>query len=176
MKNFNILLTKIKALVDSTYKSQQSAGIVHGVVTNISPLCVEFDEIGELNERYLVCGSICRKYEIMLPNGSLTTDDKWFETEQSYDTITANGSAVFATANNQVGITLAGSTSAVTASGIGGTNGHKHDINATKVIVWNGLRIGDEVLAFRYDGGDRYYIADILTRRNEQLSEGEELL
>ena len=48
-------------------------------------------------------------------------------------------------------------------------------IKAKKVIVWNGLRVGDNVLAFRYDGGDRYYVADILTRKNEQLDEGEEL-
>lgn len=175
-KNLNILLTKIKTLIDSTYKSNQSAGIVHGVVTNISPLVIDFDEIGELGERNLVCGSICRKYEVMLPNGSLTTNDKWFETEKSYDTITASGGAVFATANGQVGITLAGSNSAVTASGKGGTDGHKHNINATKVIVWNGLQIGDNVLALRYDGGDKYYIADILTRTNKQLEDGEELI
>ena len=175
-KNLNILLSKIKTLIDSTYKSNQSAGIVHGVVTNISPLVIDFDEIGELGEEYLVCGSICRKYEAMLPNGSLTTNDKWFETEKSYDTITASGGAVFATANGQVGITLAGSNSAVTASGKGGTDGHKHNINATKVIVWNGLQIGDNVLALRYDGGDKYYIADILTRTNKQLEDGEELI
>lgn len=174
--NLNILLTKIKQLIDSTYKSNQSAGIVHGVVTNISPLVIDFDEIGELSGRYIVCGSICRKYEIMLPNGSLTEDDKWFESETSYDTITASGSAVFATANGQVGITLAGSNSAVTASGKGGTDGHKHNINATKVIVWNGLQVGDNVLAFRYDGGDKYYIADVLTRTNNKLENGEELL
>lgn len=175
-KNLNILLTKIKTLIDSTYKSIQSAGIVHGVVTNISPLVIDFDEIGELGEEYLVCGSICRKYEVMLPNGSLTTDDKWHETETSFDTITASGGAAFATANGQLGITLAGSNSAVTASGKGGTDGHNHDIKATKVIVWNGLQIGDNVLALRYDGGDKYYIADILTRTNKQLEDGEELI
>lgn len=173
MKNLNILLTKIKELIDSTYKSQQSAAIVHGKVTNISPLVIDFDEIGELGERYLVCGSICRKYEVTLPN---STDDEWFETESSYDTITATGTAVFGAKNNQVGITLAGSNSAVTASGIAGTNGHKHDIHPTSVIVWNGLQIGDDVLAFRYDGGDRYYIADVLTRTNKKLNDGEELI
>lgn len=175
MKNLSLLLERIKMLIDNSHKSSNSAGIVHGVVTNISPLVIDFDDIGELNERYIVCGSICRKYEIVLPNGTLTTDDVWTQTESAYDTITATGSAVFGGVNNQTGITLVGSNTAITATGIAGTNGHIHNIKAKKVIVWNGLRVGDNVLAFRYDGGDRYYVADILTRKNEQLDEGEEL-
>lgn len=176
--NLNTLVTKIKQWIDETYTSDRSASMITGTVTNIKPLCVEFPDIGELNENHLVCGSICRKYEVILPNSSLTESDVWTQTETSFDTITALGTPQFGIANAQTGITLAATPTStiVNASGTAGTDGHEHDINAKKVILWNGLQVGDTVLAFRYMAGDMYYIADVLTRTNLSLADGEELI
>lgn len=174
------LIKKIKKYVDDSFQSSKAAAIVYGTVEVAVPLCINIDKIGPLCEDFFLLGSICKKYTAILPNGSKTVDDKWSETEESYDTISATGLANFGVANGQTGITVAstlsGTPCVVTNSGTAGTDGHKHDINAKEVILWNGLKEGDRVLCMRFEGGNKYYVADIVTRTNQDLEEGSEVI
>ena len=174
------LIKKIKKYVDDSFQSSKAAAIVYGTVEVAVPLCINIDKIGPLCEDFFLLGSICKKYTAILPNGSKTVDDKWTETEESYDTISATGLANFGVANGQTGITVAstlsGTPCVVTNSGTAGTDGHTHNINAKEVILWNGLKEKDRVLCIRFAGGDSYFVCDVVKRTNLELDAGKEVI
>jgi hypothetical protein len=174
------LMQKIHKAIDTVYTSVKSTAIVYGTVENVNPLVITIDDVGALCEEYFILGSSCKQYKVILPNGSKTTDDKWTDTEESYDTITATGLSNFGVANSQTGITVAVTVSSVpgvvTNNGTAGTDGHLHEIKAKEVILWNGLKVNDRVLCMRFNGGDRYFVCDVVSRTNLQLNVGEEVI
>lgn len=174
------LMQKIRKAIDSTYTSSKAPAVVYGTVENISPLVISIDGLGSLCEDYFILGSSCKQYKVILPNGSKTIEDKWSETEESYDTISATGKANFGVANGQTGITVAATLSSVpcvvTNSGTAGTDGHTHNINAKEVILWNGLKEKDRVLCIRFAGGDSYFVCDVVKRTNLELDAGKEVI
>ena len=174
------LMQKIRKAIDSTYTSSKAPAVVYGTVENISPLVISIDGLGSLCEDYFILGSSCKQYKVILPNGSKTIDDKWTETEESYDTVSATGLSNFGVANGQTGITVAstlsGTPCVVTNSGTAGTDGHTHNINAKEVILWNGLKEKDRVLCIRFAGGDSYFVCDVVKRTNLELDAGKEVI
>lgn len=174
------LMQKIHKAIDMVYTSVKSTAIVYGTVENVNPLVITIDDVGALCEEYFILGSSCKQYKVILPNGSKTTNDKWTDTEQSYDTVTATGTNNFGVANTQTGITVASvlveAPCTVTIAGVAGTDGHLHEIKAKEVILWNGLKVNDRVLCMRFNGGDRYFVCDVVSRTNIQLNVGEEVI
>lgn len=138
-----------KRLVDAMLKAGQQrpsevVDMVIGKVTSVNPLKVKLDKI-ELTETFLIVGALCQETIIKTSQQGITP---YVLTVPSHSTESVSGH-----------------THSYGSSSTQSAGQHQHNVSPVEVsytppdlMLWRGLKVGDEVYMIKMARGQKYYI------------------
>ena len=118
--------------------------VLIGTVTGVNPLRIRIADKYEIDEDFMIIGSLCRRTILKTPTGETSAHLHEIDDDTEYAAVTVSGTMGEA---------------AETAPG------HKHSIKIkTKTalpeyLAWRGLRIDDQVIVIRF-GGSMHYVME----------------
>lgn len=149
------LLEIVKQAAIDAVKASQPCDVLFGRVMNISPLQININQKLILTSDFLVLTKAVQDYEVDVEVSHYVEDETFKESHVH----TFSGS-------DSEGNTFEGTTS---TGNLRGHHKHKY-IGKKKIKIYNGLRVGEEVIVIKVQGGQKYVVLDRLT---EHLTEGE---
>lgn len=136
MTDFNKLLDAINKSSSSTHK--KNSELLYGTIVTLEPLSIKIDDIGTLPEEFFVLGQMVRPHTVTIPhkheyNGitELTNDGQGADHQHEIKQQITND--VHDGINEEICVTLE---------------------------IYPKLTIGDRVLLFSFNNGQKYYVAE----------------
>lgn len=143
-----------KAAIDAV-KASQPCDVLFGRVTSAEPLQININQKLILTSDFLVLTKAVQDYEVDVEVSHYVEEETFKESHVH----TFSGS-------DSEGNTFEGTTSSGNLKGK-----HKHQYTGKKKIkIYNGLKVGEEVIVIKAQGGQKYVVLDRLT---DHSTEGE---
>lgn len=164
MLDSNDLLNLIKKAASEAVDASKPAAILYGKVLNTSPLEINVEQKMILHKAQLVLTRNVSDYETEV-TVDWSTENKVMDANHSHSTsgeITVNSTATISPNPDNESVTITNQVN-------DGKTVDNEDINLThnhaikgrkKIIIHNGLKVNDEVLLIRMQGGQKYIILD----------------
>ena len=148
MSNDRNLLTLIKDVAVKAVLATKPVNLVQGEVISVNPLNIQIDQKLILPRECLKIPQYLTDYKVNIEINT-ATEDTTLNTEHTHEI-------------NYSDDTINGSSKKNTTSEIGKFEStHKHAVVGTKEIVFkNALKVGDNVLLIREQGGQTYFVVD----------------
>lgn len=152
MTDVTELVNAIKRTVKQTVEADKPVKLCFGNVVSASPLKIQVEQKLTLEENQLVLTKAVTDHWVDIEVNHFTVNDNFMipdHTHGIFDTYTGGGSCD----NGNLDTT------------------HKHGYKGRKkIMIYNGLLLGEKVLLARFDGGQRFVVLD---RVCEHTTEGE---
>lgn len=150
-ESFPSIADSIKRLSKGVMDSSQLSDIRFGVVENVRPLRIRVDQKILLTDEYLILTNAVKDHAVDISVSWETEKDDYLDENAMMHT--HDGSPLVGNLGNpiagQTGITMNFDTT------------HHHDIKGRKkIIIHNGLTVGEKVLLLRTQGGQNYVVID----------------
>ena len=164
MLDTNDLLNTIKKAASEAVEASKPVALMYGKVLSVSPLQINVEQKMILNSAQLVLTRNVTDYDTEVTI-DWETENKSMNANHAHElsgdvsvsstaTVSPNPDGENVTIQNNVTNTMA-----VEQKNINLT--HKHDIEGRKAIrIHNGLKVNDEVLLLRMQGGQKYIVID----------------
>lgn len=138
MANFDGLLNKINNLQKSSVKKHSE--LLYGTIITLDPLSIKINDIGVLPAEFFVLGQMVRPHEVTIPH------------KHEYNGVTES-------ANDGQGSDHSHQIKQQTTEDLHeGTGGYSQD--SVTLEIYPKLSIGDTVLLFSFNNGQKYYVAE----------------
>lgn len=145
--DMNAFLENVKRAAVDAVAAGKPFGLVLGKVTSVSPLKVQVDQKLELTDAQLILTNAVRDYTVSMTLDH-QTDSSLTDHAHAYSGDTKNGG------NSPHTHAYSGATEAVNLT-------HRHKYSGTKSFRVNlGLKVGEQVLLLRADGGQKFIVLD----------------
>lgn len=127
--------TSIRALASGVFDSMEPCRFERGVVTSVEPLSIQLTQDFNLTEEFLTLTNAVKDYSVdVTVSWSTESEDQHKHTNGNDGKPTDSGDA------------------------------HKHEIKGRKkIVIHNGLTVGEVVLLLREQGGQNYIVVDRLS-------------
>lgn len=142
MNNANNLVTNIARLANAT-SEVKSSELIYGTINTLNPLSIKIDTLKEpIPEEFLVLGQMCRPHTVTIPH------------KHEYNGVTeeTNDGGQGASAHSHE------IKQQVTEDLHEGTGGYKQD--SVTLEIYPKLKVGDTVLMFSFNNGQKFYVAE----------------
>ncbi len=148
MNNNRDILTLMKNVAVKAVLATKPVNLVQGEVISINPLTIQIDQKLVLPRECLKIPQYLTDYKVNIEINT-ATEDTTLNTQHTHEI-------------NYSDATINGSSTQKTTSETGEFEStHKHTIVGTKEIVFkNALKVGDNVLLIREQGGQTYFVVD----------------
>ena len=141
----------IKMIALNLVNSMHLSDLKFGTVVDVNPLKIKIDEQEPLSEEWLVLSNAVKDHYVDVTVSMKTVDDNYLD--ENAKNHTHGGS----TLTGNMGSAIAGNTDITNDF----DTTHHHDIKGRKkIIVHNGLLLGEKVILLRMQGGKKYLVID----------------
>lgn len=148
---------------DQLMNSKQLTAVVFGNVTRVNPLEITLDQKVKLSEAFLTLTNAVKDHVVDITVGWTTVEDNYLDEKAMLHT--HDGTPL----TGNMGKPIAG----LTGMTMNFDTTHHHDIKGRKkIIVHNGLTLGERVILLRVEGGQNYIVLD---RVDEAKTTGESI-
>lgn len=138
------MINAIKELIENLLERKKMSKLEFGTIESVSPLKVRIDQKHLLEEEDLILSHLVKDYYVDI-------------------TVQHSTNSIYGTWDTSHGHPNVGNASIPTD--------HKHEyIGRKKILIHNGLLVGEKVVLLRQEGGQLYYIID---RINDPTVKGE---
>ena len=141
MDGYNIV-ENIKRVAQATSEVRCSE-LLYGTIVKLSPLSIKIDDLADtITEEFLVLGQMCRPHTVTIPHKHEYNG----QTEQTND-----GGQGASSHSHEI-------KKQITEDLHVGTGGYKQD--SVTLEIYPKLKVGDKVLMFSFNNGQKYYVAE----------------
>ena len=164
-ESYPSIADSVKQLTMGVMNASQLVDIFIGVVETVSPLSIRLNPKQVLSDAFLILTNAVKDHAVDISVSWETEKDDYLKTESTLYQHTHTGQDYIGNMNKPI----EGQSDPMNMMLIDTT--HHHDIKGRKkIIIHNGLTVGEKVLLLRMQGGQNYVVID---RVSDAVTTGE---
>ena len=157
-ENYPSIADSIKRLSKGVFDNGQPTDVKFGIVESVSPLRIRVEQKLLLTQEYLILTNAVKDHAVDISVSWETEKDDYLKTESTLYQHTHKGQDYIGNA----GRPIEGESDPMDMLKVNTV--HHHDIKGRKkIIIHNGLTVGEKVLLLRTQGGQSYVVVDRVT-------------